>query len=259
MHQLFHTIFLLFVFFLVSCTKVDPQKEYINKLFSNQTETLYIELDYMQGTQPQVIDPNSGLHVWQLLQYNLNSIFSGTKNLLIPLTSSDMTEIPAENKDYTRQDLINLAMQYRDTPAWENKQASIYILWVDGYFENEQEQIETNVLGLSISGQAMLVVFKPAVAVASSSFPQYEAYTQQIVVNHEVGHVIGLVNNGLTHVSEHLDENSEHGSAHCNNPNCIMYWQNESKTHDIANYVQTNDNLDMVLFGSYCLEDINQF
>lgn len=259
MHQLFQAIFLFFTLLLASCGKEDPQREFIKKLFSNQTETLYIELDYMQGTLPVTIDPNSGLHIWQLLQYNLDHIFSGSKNLLIPLTSSDMSQISAESKNYTREDLIHLAMQHRDSPAWQNKQASIYMLWVDGYFKNNQEQTETNVLGLSISGQAMLVVFKPAVELASSSFPHYEAYAQQIVANHEIGHVIGLVNNGLSNVSDHLDESSEHGSAHCNNTNCIMFWQNEAKTHDIAAYVMAENNLNLVLFDQACLNDIHAF
>ncbi|MCI5072920.1 hypothetical protein MRY82_08280 [bacterium] len=259
MHQLFNTIFLLFVVFLVSCARVDPQKEYINKLFSDQTETVFIELDYMQGTLPETIDQNSGLPVWELLRYNLNYIFSGTKNLLIPLTSSDMDEIPAENKNYNRQDLVHLAMQHRASSAWDGKQASIYILWVDGYFQNDQQETETSVLGLSISGQAMLVVFKPAVELASSSFPHYEAYAQQIVVNHEIGHVIGLVNNGLPITSNHLDDNASHGSAHCNNLSCIMYWQNESRVHDIANYVEVSNDFNMLLFGPFCLEDVNTF
>jgi len=48
------------------------------------------------------------------------------------------------------------------------------------------------------------------------------------VILHEMGHCcLGLVNNGTSLKSEHEDKNS---AGHCKNPNCVMYFQQNSST-----------------------------
>lgn len=40
---------------------------------------------------------------------------------------------------------------------------------------------------------------------------------------HEIGHILGLVDNGLPMVTNHRDPDPEHG-RHDVDPSCIMYW-----------------------------------
>ena len=57
--------------------------------------------------------------------------------------------------------------------------------------------------------------------------------------SHEVGHLVGLVNNGTAMVNSHID--AQHGH-HCANKNCLMYW--EAETPSLVDLVKAR-----VLYG----------
>ena len=50
--------------------------------------------------------------------------------------------------------------------------------------------------------------------------------TEHSVWIHEIGHLLGLVDNGLPMVSDHRDPDPGHG-AHDDNELCVMYWAND--------------------------------
>ena len=72
---------------------------------------------------------------------------------------------------------------------------------------------------------------------------------------HELGHLMGLVNTGADMVTAHQDE--EHG-AHCDNPDCIMYWLNNSV--EIAGIIKQrldSGNEEFLPFDQNCLDDLD--
>lgn len=73
---------------------------------------------------------------------------------------------------------------------------------------------------------------------------------------HELGHAIGLVNNGIPMSSPHQD--AEHG-AHTTNNECVMYWLNEgpSGLRDfVAQYIVSGETL---MWGPQVLSDAEAF
>jgi len=67
------------------------------------------------------------------------------------------------------------------------------------------------------------------------------------ILEHEFGHLLGLVNTGTAMVVPHLDEAHK---PHCTNKNCLMYWQIE--TNGLVNEV----NGGVPLLDDNCINDL---
>lgn len=99
--------------------------------------------------------------------------------------------------------------------------ATIYAFIADaGYSENQA------VLGIAYGGSA-LVIFEKVIRQYSGGFGQPALQTiESSVMAHELGHLMGLVNNGTEMVVGHQDEQN---GKHCNNKNCLMYYATETR------------------------------
>jgi hypothetical protein len=84
--------------------------------------------------------------------------------------------------------------------------------------------------------------------------PNVVRYVEQSTLIHELAHSIGLVDNGVHMASAHKD--ASHG-AHCDNPDCVMFWQNDG-SQDAADFAQqkllTGSS---ILFDAKCLADVD--
>lgn len=129
-------------------------------------------------------------------------------------------ELPASDDGvWTFEELRELADTHRDL-AIEEDAVKIHVLYVDGRYE------DADVLGVAWANRHLamfpqrldevcdgFLIGEPLCRVAESS-----------VLLHELGHVVGLVDNGIPMVDDHRDE--EHG-AHDHNDECVMYWAYE--------------------------------
>ncbi|QQR91614.1 MAG: hypothetical protein IPJ88_07800 [Myxococcales bacterium] len=240
-------------------------------LFGSQVTSMIIEVDYQQGAEPYTVNVGGEGSPWSLMALNFTKLFEARpRPITIPTTIEDMQNIgQAEDPDFTVDDVIKLAKTHRDHIS-SKEVPSFYILFLDGYFfENNERQ--HGVLGISIGGTGMVAMFKPVI---QSTAPQLNNTTvddlvrhfgEQTTLVHELGHAIGLVNNGLALTTAHWDE--ENG-RHCSNERCVMYYLNEG-ARDLLEFVQDlNLCLDgaetaqeeddcLVLFGGACLGDAN--
>jgi len=123
-----------------------------------------------------------------------------------------------EQNNYTRENVESLAS---DIQQYTNKTADkgIVIIFLDGYYIKDGKP-ESRILGINLNGTPLLAIFKPVVESASNSKAE-QALIEQSTIVHEIGHALGLVNNGVRATSAHHD--TEHG-AHCTNTKCVMYW-----------------------------------
>ncbi|HEY5927118.1 MAG TPA: hypothetical protein VIV11_35765, partial [Kofleriaceae bacterium] len=84
--------------------------------------------------------------------------------------------------------------------------------------------------------------------------PNVVRYVEQSTLIHELAHSIGLTDNGVPMVAPHKD--ASHG-AHCNNQDCVMFWQNDGSA-DASRFVQqrllTGSS---ILFDAPCLADVD--
>ena len=106
-----------------------------------------------------------------------------------------------------------------------NEQGTIAVsgIFIDG--EYDQNTDNGSVLGVAYRNTSF-VIFEQTIREFSNQ-PLAPSLTtlESVVINHEVGHLLGLVNAGTTMQTNHQD--IAHG-RHCTNENCLMFWTAET-------------------------------
>lgn len=213
-----------------------------------------IEIDYETGSEPYT-GPVVGFgDSFDLSTTNLERLFSGSKELFLPNTLGEMEDVGSvPDEELTVTDLLALADQNRDlSDAAPEK--TFYLIWVSGNYTNN-DGVQSGVLGVSIGSTGVVAMFKDVIeSTGSVVFPNLERFVEQSVLIHEMGHAVGLVENGVPAIADHHDD--AHG-AHCSNDQCVMYWLNEGAS-DMAqfarDFVLRNDS---ILFDDDCLADVD--
>ena len=221
-------------------------------VFDPAVTTVTIEIDYESNSAPYT-GPIAGFgDTFDLSVANLERVFAGKKQLVLPRTLAGMQSIGVvADEELTVADLIALANAHRDNRGSATEQ-SYYVLFVSGHFA-DANGVYSGVLGVSIADTGVIAMFKDVIE-SSSGLNSIRRYVEQSTLVHELGHAIGLVNNGVPLTSAHQD--AAHG-AHCTNESCVMYWQNEGvggMTAYVTQYVLANDS---ILFRSECLADVD--
>ncbi|MBC8071518.1 MAG: hypothetical protein IAG13_24535 [Deltaproteobacteria bacterium] len=217
--------------------------------FDDDIATLRFEIDAMVGAAPQgamssgVVDAEA----WDLLRVNVEALYaSAPREVVLPRDEDDIGMLADPGaEDYDVDALLELADVHRDSPESDDD-LLFHVLFVDGYYSADGAQ-QPDVLGVSIGDTGVIAMFSPVIGDGPLS-----RFIEQTTLVHEVGHTVGLVDNGVDMVDEHLDDAHGH---HCDNPDCVMYWLNEGP-EDLRTYVQQYvTGGDAVLFDDACLSD----
>ena len=219
---------------------------------SNETyEQLVIEVDVVQGRTLDTRTTNFVLH-------ELAPIVD--KAAGVRFEFSDTIAESATPGSYTVADFRALEENYRDYRSEEGV-AVLYLLLLDGTFANLPEG--SSVLGLAYSESAVVLFADEVEAACNADQNQFEPELRPLicpvsaamVTLHEIGHILGLVENGAPLSAPHRDK--EHGN-HCTSGKCIMNWQNNSWY--VVGFVQQRfeiDNEEFPLFGADCQGDLD--
>ena len=241
-HQLFFVILLL-----AGCSKSDTS--YINNpgapdflhnrptgasanelLAPSKYTSLKIEVQYMTGYQPDAAALS-----------HLQTMLSGIVNK--PSGISILTkEIPAANNiTLSLNEIITIEKNNR-TFFSSGSEVAIYILFTNGNYT------DNNVLGVAYKNTSV-VLFGKKINDNSGGIGQ-ASRTKLVatVAEHELGHLLGLVDLGSPMQTGHKDP--AHGS-HCNNNNCLMYYAAE--TSDIFGLLITGS---IPAFDANCRADM---
>nr|MBA3498912.1 hypothetical protein [Deltaproteobacteria bacterium] len=183
---------------------------------------------------------------------NIDRLFASKKTLVIPRTTATMQSIGAVgDEQLTVPDLLALANTHR-AGRDSATEKTYYVLFVSGFFTDANGP-NNAVLGVSIGDTGVIVMFKDVVR-SASGLSNIQRYVEQSTLVHELGHAIGLVNNGVPLASPHQD--AEHG-AHCTNESCVMFWQNEGASAMAAWATQFVLTSNTILFKPECLADVD--
>lgn len=253
-----YLLLIISLFFLSNCSKDDKNNfDTVNHFYENANQ-LQIEVAYEQGAQPYI--NVGGNNIWAFTQANISALFDG-RNRPISVTVknqlSEMTQIPNQNKNsYTNADIQKIANQYKQQSSTQNK-GVVFLVFLDGYYDFTGTP-EPSVVGVSV-GSFVVAIFKPVIEnIPTSTFSNNRPNVEQAFVVHEIGHALGLVNNGVDMEVDHQDV--QHGK-HCTNTNCIMYWQNEGAS-SMTTFTQGGlfgTSQPVIVFGQECLNDTRNY
>lgn len=207
-----------------------------HELLSNDDYTkLQVEIQYMEGFKPTTEALN---RLEELLQARLN------KSAGIELV---YTSISAQGKTkYSMDDIKEIEDKHR-TAFTDKKTIATYFLFLDGDFAENTS--DGKVLGVAYYNTSMCI-FEKTIRDLTGGFGEPPTNKlESTVINHEFGHILGLVNIGSPMQTSHQD--IPHG-AHCTNSNCLMNWTAETGDA-ISNLI---GNSPIPSFDQNCLDDL---
>ncbi|MDR5590934.1 hypothetical protein [Christiangramia sp. SM2212] len=215
-------VFIFSVTLIASCTKDDPNSggggsidrtanlkslgTSASDLLSDMTFTsLNIEMVYVEGNKPT----DEGIAKFQSflesriykpdgIQINIRSVNSSGK---APFAVEEIVEIEKDER----------------TAYNVGDEIAVYIYFADG--SNEKDTNEKFVLGSAYRNTSMVIYEKTIREFASRPGAPNRATIEAATLNHEFGHLFGLVDLGTTPVSNHEDPDNE---GHCVTEGCLM-------------------------------------
>ena len=199
-------------------------------LSAGKYKSLKIEVQYMTGYAPDAAALN---HLQNILNSYLNK----------PAGFSIVTkEISASSSSVLSIDQVRSIEEQNRTVFTSGDQLGVYFLYTNGKFS------DVNVLGAAYRNTSM-VIFGKTIHDNSGGLGQVSrTKLESTVLDHEFGHILGLVDIGSPMQTNHKD--AAHGN-HCNNTNCLMYYASE--TTDILGVLLTGN---IPPFDANCINDM---
>lgn len=199
-------------------------------LAAGKYNSLKIEVQYMAGYEPDAAALN---HMQSTLSALLNK----------PSGISVVTkEIPAAgNQSLSVNEIITIERNNR-TVFTTGDQLGIYILYTNGKY------VDANALGIAYKNTSVALFGKTLHDNSGGLGQANRTKLVATVAEHEMGHLLGLVDLGSAMQTAHKD--AAHGN-HCNNTGCLMYYASE--TTDILGFLITGN---IPVFDTNCRNDL---
>ena len=192
--------------------------------FSPDVNDFSINVIYETGAEPYTGSLNLSISdTWEVTRRSFTDLFQhhSGRSINVPSMLDQMTEIEDNGiTNWTVSELVELGEAV--APVLINdQQVRPAIIFVNGILEARD-----SVLGVHVSNTHFAFVFKDVVKSVGGSDTS-QKYVEQATVIHEIGHAIGLVNNGVPLSSGHEDTEHPH---HTINSDGVMYFAVESGT-----------------------------
>lgn len=187
-------------------------------LSASQYSSLKIEVQYMPGFQPDAAALN-----------HLQSMLAGLLNKPSGITIITK-EIPAAaSQSLSVNDIISIEKKNR-TAFTNGSELAVYLLYTNGNYT------DPNVLGVAYKNTSAALFGKKINDNSGGIGQANRTKLVATVAEHELGHLLGLVDLGSPMQTAHKD--GAHGN-HCNATNCLMYYASE--TSDIFGFLITGN------------------
>lgn len=148
-----------------------------------------------------------------------------------PYSISDVKNIEKENRTYYNS----------------GKELTVFIFFADG--NSASDEGDKTVLGTAYRNTSIVIFEKTIKDFANRHFAVSKSDIESSTMKHEFGHLFGLVNNGSTAQSDHIDPENK---AHCNKDGCLMGASLEFGSGILA-FIKSSHTIDL---DESCHEDL---
>ncbi|UCS95698.1 hypothetical protein KZP23_04040 [Echinicola marina] len=202
-------------------------------LSANKFSSIDLEIQYMEGFQPN--------------QASIGTIVNWMEDLVNKPDGINvrMKSIPAVGQEDYSLDEIRAIEDNNRSSYNSGSELGLYILVLDGYFDEDTETEFS--LGISHRNTSLTLMGQRILENSGRVGKPSKEKLESTVLEHELGHLMGLVNLGSNMLIEHEDEEHDH---HCDNSHCLMYWAVE--TNVLYNAV----NNDIPVLDQNCINDL---
>lgn len=128
-----------------------------------------------------------------------------------------------------------------------NKEVAVFGIFIDGEYSENTEN--GSVLGVAYRNTSFVIFEETVQSFSGQPLAPNTTVLETTVLNHEFGHLLGLVNAGTTPQTDHQDV--EHG-RHCTTENCLMYWTAETG-EGLLNSISGGS---IPILDEFCLQDL---
>lgn len=180
-------------------------------LAENAFTKIVVEIAYVAGFKPTTTTINSFKSFLQ------NRLHKSDGIVII------QREIPSTGMNtYSVDDIIALETTHR-TKYNNNNEIAVFAFFANGEYAGNTDN--SSVLGIAYRNTSF-VIFEETIREYSTGVLAPDlSVLETTVMNHEFGHILGLVNTGSSPQSDHQD--TAHGK-HCDVDDCLMYWTAET-------------------------------
>ncbi|MBM1106871.1 membrane metalloprotease [Aurantibacter crassamenti] len=207
-----------------------------NDLLSAQKfQSLMIDIFYVEGFKPTT---NTISNFETFLSERLNKP-GGIE------TELKMIASPGQDV-YTITEIRDIEDQIR-TKYNNGSELTVFGLFLDGEYSENTEN--GSVLGVAYRNTSFIIFEETVQQFSGQPFAPTATVLESTVLNHEFGHIMGMVNAGTPMQNEHQDE--AHG-RHCTSEDCLMYWTAETG-EGLVNMISGGT---IPSFDSFCLADL---
>lgn len=243
-------VLLLLLAFASACGQQKKITDYVRQqdidsaeFFSDSVTEFAVDVYYEASAAP-FTGPltDSPERTWAITRQSFIEVFKThvRRKVSVPQDLPAMRAIPDNNiVSWDEKQLMALSKSL-DTPPVTGR-ATAKVIFIKGNYQGQ-----STVLGIHFSGVKTAFVFKDGITLFAGGIP-FQQRIEQATVVHELGHVIGLVNNGVPMVAPHEDSEHPH---HTTDPDDVMYW-------DLISTATRSDRL--ILFGKKTLDDAHAF
>jgi len=194
-------------------------------------KSLKIEIQYMPGLEPDAVAIEMFV---DLLKEYLNK----PSGIFVELKQVD----PTLKTIFTTGDISDI--EFRNRTVFTNgNQLGAYILIVNGAYYNG------SILGLAYKNTSVCLFGEPINFFSTGITDNRKAKLIAMLLEHEFGHLFGLVDMGTFMSVDHLDPDN---GNHCDNSTCLMHHTYEANTHDFVGKF-----VDIPFFDANCIADMH--
>lgn len=222
---------LLSVFIFINCSKSNSSEEEITKvdksanllstgdsgndILSNaKYNKLLLEIGYVQGFKPTTTA------IADLVEFLQERTFKETIEI-------QYQELASSGEESLTVNEIDKIVQENRTAYNSGSTLAVYIYFADAPSDGDEPEADLVTLGAAFRNTSMVIFESTVRELAGKSLLISTGTVETATLNHEFGHLFGLVNIGSDMVNAHegttTDENGNTiPSQHCNQDNCLM-------------------------------------